>query len=88
MKDKRFFTFPVPVLVRGVCGYVIIIALLCVVHVYSGYGQELAVELANGLPYLFFFALGGFILDILDWILFGIISKLKRSNGSETDTKI
>ena len=65
-----------PVLVRGVMGYVLIIALLCIAHVYLGYGKELAVRLANGLVPLFFLALGGLLLDSMDWIIF----KLKRSN--------
>lgn len=74
MKGEPVFTFLV--LVRGVCGYVIIIASLCVLHVYSGYGLELAVRLTNGLVPLFFLALGGILLDSFEWV----ILKLKRSN--------
>ena len=71
MKDSR--SLPGPELARGLMGYVLIIALLCI---FPKYGRELAIRLANGIVPLFFFALGGLLLDSTDWIF----SRLKRSN--------
>jgi len=81
MKDNRFF--PLPNLLRALVGYTLIIALTLVI--FPQKGQPFAIRLANGIVPLAFFALGGALLDLLDFIFSIIFSKLRKSNQKEAE---
>ena len=81
MKDYRFFPFSD--LTRALVGYTLIIALTLII--FREKGHEFAVRLANGIVPLAFFALGGALLDLLDFIFSIIFSKLRKSNQKEAE---
>ena len=76
MKDYHFFPFSD--LTRALVGYTLIIALTLII--FPEKGQDFAVKLANGIVPLAFFAAGGALLDLLDFV----VSRLRKSNQSET----
>jgi len=67
--------FPVSGAVSSFCGYVIIIALLCM---FPKNGRvDLAIRLTNSILPLFFFALGGAVFNLFDWIMVMIFDIMK-----------